>query len=170
MGGYGSSRWRNHRKAPTIEMSLVLDSTIFSGRDLESIDLGVVRVRAAHCTWSTDLDYELVFGFQGPVLLTGVTVLGREFGGRIYLESASTPFGGQRTYFRCPVIRGGAICGARMAKLYMPLDGASYFGCRQCHGLVYASSQWHKTALERLLRRVPSPRSRTLAGSWYRRP
>jgi len=43
-------------------------------------------------------------------------------------------FGGLRWWFTCPLA--GKRCIHRVAKLYLP-PGARYFGCRDCHHLVY---------------------------------
>jgi hypothetical protein len=44
---------------------------------------------------------------------------------------SATCFGGQRQWFKC------LKCGRRCRKLY----GGQYFRCRQCHGLVHASTR-----------------------------
>lgn len=48
--------------------------------------------------------------------------------------------GGLRVYLRCPGLPGHE-CGARVAKLYWPLEPPGGFACRRCHRLVYRSSQ-----------------------------
>jgi hypothetical protein len=52
----------------------------------------------------------------------------------IPLETVLRRFGPPRRRFRCPLIRGGRLCGRRTDELYLPLN-QSEFGCRRCHGL-----------------------------------
>jgi hypothetical protein len=62
----------------------------------------------------------------------------------INLETTPCNFGGERWWFRCPLVRGdspnGSRCGRRCFKLYEP-PGANYFGCRECYDLTYESAQ-----------------------------
>lgn len=62
----------------------------------------------------------------------------------IDLETTSCNFGGERWWFRCPLVRGdspdGEPCKRRCFKLYNP-PGADYFGCRECYDLTYESAQ-----------------------------
>jgi hypothetical protein len=46
--------------------------------------------------------------------------------------------GGLRWWFICPLVRNGAPCRRRVAKVFRR---GRYFGCRDCHGLAYRSSQ-----------------------------
>ena len=49
-------------------------------------------------------------------------------------------YGGQRWWFRCPLVRdNGKVCSKRIAKLWLP-PGQRYFGCSECHELTYRSS------------------------------
>lgn len=48
--------------------------------------------------------------------------------------------GGSRLCFRCPLSAETSFCGNNCRKLYAP-PNATIFGCRQCHDLIYASSQ-----------------------------
>ena len=62
----------------------------------------------------------------------------------INLETTPCNFGGERWWFRCPLVRGdspsGEPCNRRCFKLYEP-PGADYFGCRECYDLTYKSAQ-----------------------------
>jgi hypothetical protein len=49
-------------------------------------------------------------------------------------------FGGVRWFFLCPLMVNGEPCLRRVSKLYLP-PGGLYFGCRECYGLTYTSSQ-----------------------------
>jgi len=54
------------------------------------------------------------------------------------LDATGTRAGGRRWWLACPLAAGGRACGRRASHLYLRLGS---FGCRQCHGLVYESSQ-----------------------------
>jgi hypothetical protein len=54
-------------------------------------------------------------------------------------------YGGQRWWYRCPLIVNGRSCERRCRIIYMPPD-AEYFGCRECHQLTYESRQRHREA------------------------
>jgi hypothetical protein len=68
----------------------------------------------------------------------------------VYFSKSSCHLGGGRTWFLCP----GNGCNNRVAILY----GDTYFLCRKCTGLVYASQR--ETALDRLTRRIDNTRDR----------
>ena len=57
------------------------------------------------------------------------------------------PFGGVYWFMRCPG------CDRRCRALYLPPSGRGSLRCRQCHGLVYESSQVHRTEGELIHRR-----------------
>ncbi len=61
---------------------------------------------------------------------------------RYWIDLETTPcnFGGERWWFRCPLVKNGNPCGRRCFKLYEP-PGADYFGCRECYDLTYESAQ-----------------------------
>lgn len=72
----------------------------------------------------------------------------------VYFSKSPCHLGGERTWFLCP----GNGCSNRVAILY----GGTYFLCRQCAGLVYASQR--ETALDRSIRRIDNIRDRL---NWY---
>jgi hypothetical protein len=55
---------------------------------------------------------------------------------RIPITTTPCQFGGERSWFLCPLDVSGAACGRRVPKLYLD---RGLFGCRQCHNLAYAS-------------------------------
>ena len=57
---------------------------------------------------------------------------------RVGLCTTRPHLGGLRWWFRCPGPPGGAPCGRRAGKLYLPPD-ERHFGCRRCHALTYTS-------------------------------
>jgi hypothetical protein len=81
----------------------------------------------------------------------------------VRLVRISCRFGGARPYFTCPGVVNGIACGRRVAKLY---GGGSYFVCRHCYRLSYASQsegEW-----DRAVRRAGKIRQR-LGGEPYAR-
>jgi hypothetical protein len=59
---------------------------------------------------------------------------------RVCLTTTPQRLGGRGWWFICPLIVRGQRCKRRVGKLYLP-PGRKYFGCRQCYGLTYRSSQ-----------------------------
>lgn len=85
---------------------------------------------------------EATSSFPGPRSMVEETVR---------ITTTRCHFGGQRVWFRCPRVTNGRPCGRRVAVLYLLPNGHN-FGCRECFGLTYASSQMHDARLDRLLR------------------
>lgn len=67
---------------------------------------------------------------------------------KINLVRVPCRFGGWRSYFLCPGVVNGVVCGRRVAKLYGP---GRYFLCRHCYRLAYASQS--EGSWDRALRR-----------------
>jgi hypothetical protein len=66
----------------------------------------------------------------------------KELNYTVELTTTRPHFGGQRFWFRCPMVTNGVPCRKRVAKLYLP-SGGRYFGCRICYDLTYRSAQEH---------------------------
>jgi hypothetical protein len=140
MGGRGSGRWRGHTKAQTVEWCFVLDAAILTGIPAAERRRGTAEMRAHCCARVLQVPWKLVYTtvpelhlwFNGDQQLPGVVVL----------SVRGMRFGGVRWYLHCPE------CGLRVSKLYVPLMGRQSLACRQCHGLVYESSQVHRTVGE----------------------
>lgn len=150
MGGSGSSRWGSHTKAPTVEMSYVLEVGAFTGPGHDLVDSGVIDLRGK--LFAHPLSVSV---FIDRVVVPGMLYLSTEFLGRSVtaaIELASEPrhFGGCQVYFRCP----GQACGRRAVKLYLPLYRPLGFACRRCHGLTYQTAQ-QKGTFAGMLRRAP---------------
>src|SRR5262249_46218317 len=64
-------------------------------------------------------------------------------------------FGGARPYFVCPGVVNGVACGLRVTKLCL---AGTYFLCRCCYGLAYASQREDRYG--RALRRASKIRMR----------
>ena len=139
MGGYGSGRWRLHRKKKTVEACKTLPIYSFlregflkpgrtvtgiltrwyaDGREVASIgiDIHAQSVESAYCRLYYQHSYQTV----------DYTV---------NLTTTRPHFGGVQWWFVCPMCNR-----ARCSKLYLPPSGRR-FGCRSCHDLTYASSQ-----------------------------
>ena len=57
---------------------------------------------------------------------------------RVPITWTDCHLGGRRPWFVCSMYSDGRCCGRRVAVLY---GAGTYFACRHCHGLVYASQQ-----------------------------
>jgi hypothetical protein len=64
-------------------------------------------------------------------------------------------FGGSRSYFICPGVVNGIVCGRRVAKLH---GAGRYFLCRHCYRLAHASQS--ESGWDRALRRANKIRQR----------
>lgn len=92
---------------------------------------------------------------QSPILKLHYAINGELIEIPIPLVTTHTQFGGHRWWFRCPLAVDGTPCHRRAGKLYLP-PGERFWGCRECHGLAYRSSQEsHK--MERLSARLGLP-------------
>jgi hypothetical protein len=148
MGGIGSSRWKDHQRAPRVEDTIRLDVVAFGTALKHDQITGTVQWTDGQ---ADDIMVPLVFSL-GPVTVSGTRVLIINPGGdrreqAIRLERA------QRGWysgwlFRCPT-----DCGRRARKLYA-LPRWMVFSCRQCAGLTYRSAQRHDSRLD-LARRDP---------------
>lgn len=63
-----------------------------------------------------------------------------EISQRVNLMTTQPNFGGVRHWLSCPLLVEGKPCGHRVSKLYLP-PAENRFGCRECHNLIYRSSQ-----------------------------
>jgi hypothetical protein len=63
----------------------------------------------------------------------------------ICLSARQTRFGGLRWLFICPLVVSDIRCHRHVSKLYLPPWG-TYFGCRHCYQLTYASRQASRSA------------------------
>jgi hypothetical protein len=147
MGGPGSGRWVHSCTKPTVEGSYALDSRKWA-KD------GTIKPRGlwiGSTTWRNS-------GTQEVLSSIGVEVSCQEDFGVARLHYTRTQYdgekedldyqvrlvttrphlGGLRWWFICPLVRGGIPCARRVAKLYRR---TKYFGCRNCVGLAYRSSQ-----------------------------
>jgi hypothetical protein len=149
MGGLGSTRWRRHRKAVTVEDC--------QGFNLERLlwAEALIAGTAGTLRWRGGGAARFVVHADGESLAVLLRFLGAPPGGllgvllglesaeveqTIRLASSPTPRGRRRWWLLCPLGVGGPLCGRGALHLYRP-PGEQLFGCRSCHGLTYASSQ-----------------------------
>jgi hypothetical protein len=156
MGGFGSTRW---------------GSTSTSGMVEGARSLDINRLNRAGCLragyyggWEWTRDGERVASIQfwrkEDRLVLSYRV--RQSDGEWQEVEQPTPivwmpcrFGGARPYFVCPAIVKGIACGRRVTKLY---GAATYFLCRHCYRLAYASQR--EDHCDRALRRANNIRMR----------
>ncbi len=145
MGGSGSTRWGTHHKAATVEGSYGLTVT--------TLESALRCGPGAHCDLRWKQGGRMVRELSaqverapgtgetaGLVVCLLYTVAGVAREGRIAVQSPPQPIRGRPYWLICPGLAG--VCGRRVSAVYLP-PGAMVYACRQCHGLVYASSQGH---------------------------
>ena len=174
MGGYGSTRWGEHRKKTTVEQCLVLDAWKLARDGL----LGVTPA-AGSLRWTRTATGEEVasVGFRREALgdalvfrvlfaTTRRTGEREEVDQAIPLRTTPTPRGRAWWWFACPLLVEGRACGRRVRMLYLP-PRSRYFGCRRCHDLTYRSCQQSHQSdrllarIDRLLARMGDPERST---------
>lgn len=144
MGGPGSTRWRDRRKAPLVEETLALDLPALRRAGL----FEQPPETAFHLNWTRD---------SGNVVGVGTAELQRDSAGRERLElDLRTATSGrpktlevavrlvQRALRTCLVCPG---CQGAVEKIYIPW-GSDRIGCRRCLGLQYRSVQTHDARLD----------------------
>ncbi len=150
MGSERSSRWGIYRKRCTVEEALSWDVNVWARQEglmpgrifvgtLMSPSLSGSRVGFGgptglmhYCADLRDPDHPTV-ELTYPITVKQVTIEDT-----VLLELSACPYGGHRLWFRCPICY--AEKQTRCTRLYIP-PGRYSFGCRQCHGLTYRSSQ-----------------------------
>ncbi len=145
MGGKGSTRWRNHRRATCIEDALKLDvARLAPALRHDQID-GILSRSSGP---EDDVASRLSF-FLGPVSAAGTRLLMIDPGDNrrkqpIHLEPAQR--GWYRSWlFVCP------DCGRAVRKLYADRRWLKFM-CRKCGGLTYRSAQTHDSRVDQALR------------------
>lgn len=152
MGGYGSGRSRT-----TCRKTVVEDCVHVSSADLPPVlNFGEpIRINL-RCHDGLILGYQF---FQYEVLRGGLAAITSEVKTKdgtvkdvVPVLATAARSGGERNCFGCPLWVGGQMCLEPCRKLYCP-PASDLFGCRNCHQLVYASSQnrdrrWARTDAE----------------------
>jgi hypothetical protein len=148
MGGKGSSRWKDHQRAPLVEDARQLDVAAFAPALQHDQITGTLQRTDGQMD---DLTAPLTFSL-GPISVSGTRVLVIDSGDdrrkqTIRLERARLGWY-SGWLFRCPT-----DCGRRVRKLYA-LPKWMVFSCRKCAGLTYRSVQQHDSRVD-LARRDP---------------
>jgi len=145
MGGYGSGRWRWHTGRYRVEDCFPLDVNKLrrdrllyepSPGDGAWGSLEWHKVRTKEKTGSAGYRIERDAG--GIVYRLQYKAGEVEVDLPVQVERLPQHFGGDRWWFRCPLVVNGKPCQRRCGKLYLP-PGSRYFGCRICHNLTYTS-------------------------------
>ncbi len=148
MGGYGSGR-KNYQVKRLVEDSLKLSIKSLA-EGIKMID-GIQGAYAlSNLSWScngkkiAEIDYKIYE--KSNILLARLSYQVKvkedykKYEYSVEIQHTEPNFGGKRYWFTCPLIVGGKACLKRVGKLYLP-PGSVYFGCRECHDLVYLSSR-----------------------------
>jgi hypothetical protein len=151
MGGSGSTRWRDHTKAPLVEQAICID---------------LAAMRRAGILDEPDRPHPILWtrgSAQTPVAVGLASVEpdrgggrrldvaiekfegGRPVSARLTLSAFQPHLGGQRWFLHCPV------CERRALKLYLAASGER-IACRRCLGLTYRSVQGHDARLDQARR------------------
>lgn len=142
MGGFGSG-FRGVRKT-TIEDCLTLSVSDF----LREGALVPGTTTCGAWTWSYEgRDPHTRVSYVADLLPSALPSLrltyeldGESVDYTVPLTLTSSPYGGRRWWFVCPLAREAGERPLRVAKLHLP-PGARYFGSRQRYGLTYRSCQ-----------------------------
>jgi hypothetical protein len=157
MGGSGSSRWRNHQKAPLIEDCHQLDVAAIEPALRRGQITGVLRWTAPQGEVAAEFSFSLssVTGEGTRSLLMEPTNGGRKQSFQLERVRLGWYSG---WLFHCPT-----DCGRRVRRLYA-LPKWMVFSCRRCAGLTYRSTQTHDSRLD-LARRDPEGFIQSRAGA-----
>ena len=138
MGGFGSGDWYRLDTKKTVEQSKTLAMKTFRDR--------IFPLASGTITWgwadgrTASVGYRVDWNDEPVITLHYRWRDSEEVEIPIRLQTTKTNFNGERTWFTCPLIVRGVPCNRRVGKLHLP-PSSRYFGCRQCHGLTYRSSQ-----------------------------
>ncbi|SFS45441.1 hypothetical protein SAMN04488040_0413 [Sulfitobacter marinus] len=147
MGGYGSGRTSDKQKAEHCKSldvnKLHRSSCLTPGR-------------RGHWVWSRNGEETGRIGYHAEERHFVLDYKVRRYGGvwqsisqSIPLTYADCHYGGTRPYFRCNGIVNGRHCSRRVGRVFL---GGSYFLCRHCYGIAYASQS--EPRYDRMLRRA----------------
>ena len=137
MGGYGSTRWKQHVKKGLVEETIIL-----SIRSIGTCHLAkgsIERILSWSDRWTNTVLFQLRFTIETEG--DGKYAMQANYRGGLLGENVSQRipivtmpiFEGMRLWLKCP------NCDRRRTKLYLPYQGR--FACRKCHDLAYRSSQ-----------------------------
>jgi hypothetical protein len=166
MGGYGSGR--RYDKKTTVEDCRALDICVLHPgriRQREASHAGVLTWRDADGEGSGSVGFGLQTEAGASWLRLHYTVRGdTPVHYRVQLETTPVHFGGERWWFLCPA----AGCGRRVRKLYLGPSG-TYFACRHCYNLTYASAQSHDARVNFFLKHPEAALAALDGKDWSRK-
>ena len=146
MGGIGSSRWKDHQKAPAVESAHQLDVAAFEPalrHDQIDGELPLTDSRTG------EVNSQFSFSL-GPVSRDGsrrLMIDPGDNGRKQWVRLERARLGWYWAWlFCCP-----SDCGRRTRRLYA-LPKWMVFACRACSGLTYRSSQRHDARVDQALR------------------
>lgn len=148
MGGFGSGRWLGRKRREVVE-----NCHRVSARDLpggvSASERVALPLRDHRRTIVRNIPAECWVLENGILALTfRMRITGEPLIQAIPLDWTVAGRGGCRLCFRCPFPVGETICGKLSRVLYAP-PGKTFLGCRECHDLVYSSSQHRRERLAR---------------------
>ncbi len=169
MGGPGSGRRLDSKRRTRVEQCWVLDADALA-RPIHAGSEGVLALRMPLGLATAELSYLVRNDGDGFVLDTWLCATPSDAPMRFRLTLVPLPFGGTRTYVRCPGLAPHQPCGRRVTKLYWPATDTRGFACRGCHRLAYRSSQERRRSVQELRAQVERPRPPlpSLAAAWRR--
>jgi len=151
MGGSGSTRWRDHQKAPLVEQAICIDlAAMLRAGILDEPDTPhpILWTRGSSQT-PVAVGLASVEPDRGGARRLDVAIEkfegGRAVSARLTLSPFQPHLGGQRWFLHCPV------CERRTLKLYLAASGER-IACRRCLGLTYRSVQEHDARLDQARR------------------
>lgn len=145
MGGYGSGRWQYRTTRYTVEDCSPLDVNKLR-RDKLLYEPPAGTIVPGSLNWHNtrtkekmgSAGYRIERDAGGIVFRLQYKAGEVEVDLPVQIERLPQNFGGERWWFRCPLVVNGIPCQRRCGKLYLP-PGGRYFGCRHCHDLTYTS-------------------------------
>lgn len=146
MGGIGSGGYERQNVKHTVEEGRFLDIRHWQREGLlkPGLRFNLVWGPSGQLTLGVAVrveEHQVVMAYRYPQSDGSLTLV--EY--PVALDRTPGPFGGQRTWFRCP----NEGCGRRVALLHL---GDFRFACRHCQQLAYSSQR--EDPIDRNLRRV----------------
>ena len=144
------NRWTLHDKAHTVE-----ESFSFPIKSALTYNGAIAWTRRGETAGSAA--FHLEYGPDGAPVASELRYSLTPCGGKpinyrypVAIVTRTTTAGIVQRLWRCPLVVGGVPCARTVRAIHLP-PGSAYFGCRQCHRLVYASSQEHSKYLDAVL-------------------
>ena len=158
MGGRGSTRWADHKKARLVEDCLALDTRWLVREGIIGPNISQTR----RIAWGEKESVQLTIEtgeLEGEASLDYQAEGNLGYAHTLEVVRLVTTHGGKKWWWICPAHTKEESCGQRVAILYFP-PGGKRFGCRSCHNLTYRKSQesrmlsFEQKAQQRLTRQL----------------